>query len=309
MKPCAVTLVVAVLSLGLCVSVTWAWWPLAHSLLGVDSGLEISPGYHQAADTWESWDPNGWGYKGVMDEFCWSHVCPRTDWYYIVRPWYYDYGIKYQDNDPAEHMRVLIEKLLPEHRVLPKMEEFRKGFAAHNAGDQGGVGGKHTHFDLAPCADAWYHIYRWWYHARVETAIESVAYVAICYGNDANVAFDPNNGNPVGLPGPYAGIIGSSGGDTDTDGLLCLAMKVFRKKQQTVDLDPGELKGLTPLSRTTIGQKRAANIKTSAGGLLTFNRDQWEADRHMLYEDPIWPEAPLWREYYDAAKQAASGVQ
>lgn len=319
MRPNPIALLVAFVSLVCCVSIAFAWWPLTHGLLGVDSGLNISPGYHQAPDTWPSYDSNN-PFLGILDEFCWSHVTPRTGKYYVVPPWYYAYTPKYQDNDPAEHMRILIQKLNEYHRVLPKMEEFRKGYAAHNAEDQAGPDGKHTHFDLAPGADSWYNLARWPLHKDVENAVESVAYVDICYGGDANVAFD-SNGVAVGFPNSpvdYTVMVNSSAGDADTDGLLCLAMKAFRKKQQTVQTDA--MKGLTPLSRSEIGQKRIKHIDMSSQSLLNFTCSKWVVDRRRLFGDPnypeedpnrlpIWHEAPLWRQYYDAAKQAASGVQ
>jgi hypothetical protein len=310
-------------------SAALAFWPLTHGLLGVDSGLNISPGYHQAPDTWPSYDPNNVT-AGIFDEFCWGHVIPRYWGYWCPRPWYYGFGGKYVDNDPAEHIRVLLnDKLLPAHVVQPKMGEFRRGFAAHNAEDQGGAQGKNTHFDLAPGAESFLTIPYWLKHGPVEEAIESVAYVDICYAGDANLAFIPNDGNAVGLPSSpvdYAAMIDSSVGDTDTDGLLCLAMKVFRKKQQTVDLHAEYLKALTPLSRSAIGSKRIQSLSMSRAKLLgPVTRAKWEEGSETLYgywrwegppgdEDwvwypPIWPEAPNWRQYYDAARQAASQVQ
>jgi len=323
MRPYRIALMAWLISLGCCVSISLAWWPLAHGLLGVDSGLNISPGYHQAPDTWPSYDANHLT-DGIKDEFCWGHVTPRYWLYWCPRPWYYGYGTKYQENDPAEHMRLLIEKLLPEHQVLPKMEDFRKGFAAHNAEDQGGPAGKHTHYDLAPGGEDFYTAVLWEKHAPVEKAIEKIAYVDICYGGDANIAFDPN-GDPVGLPTSpvnYAAMIGSSVGDAETDGLLCLAMKAFRKKQQTVDLNPAHLKALTPLSRSDIGQLRSSCLGMSST-LLRFTRSDYTRARETLLQwhyvideegqsrlvPPDSPEGPNWAQYYDAAKQAASAVQ
>jgi len=174
MKRFTFTLAVGIVALTLSGPAAMAWWQLTHGLLGVDSGLNVSPGYHQAPDTWES-KHFGWETFGITDEFCWTHILPRTDWAYFQRPWYYSFGAQFQDNNPAEHMRILIQKLLPAHRVMPKWEDIRKGFAGHNAEDQGGVGGKHTHWDLFPCAESFIYLSRWVTHRLLEEAVESVA--------------------------------------------------------------------------------------------------------------------------------------
>ncbi len=105
MRPNRIALMAWLISLGSCVSISLAWWPLTHGLLGVDSGLHFSPGYRQAPDTWPSYDSNHPS-LGIMDEFCWGHLVPRYGLYYVRRPWYYGGGVKYQDNDPTEHMRL-----------------------------------------------------------------------------------------------------------------------------------------------------------------------------------------------------------
>jgi len=275
----------------------------------------VGPGYHQAPDIWPSvnWD---WQNIGVADEFCWGHVCYR--WYgtpgqwkrKVVQPAYYDIPAQRLDNDPARHMRVLFEKLDPMRRTL-SMDRMIFGFAAHNAEDQAGPGLYFVHFGLAPGALSPGDFIKWSTHKEVEMAIEAVAYVEICYGGDQYAAFDAQ-GDPVGLPNSppfdYSAIAGATSGDADSDGLLCLAMKVFRKKQQTVDRV--ELNGLLPKTRQEIGNSRQLEIKMSETDLLWFDEGYFLDANDKLYGNPypIWPEAPRWKEYFDQAVQDANAV-
>jgi len=293
-----------------------AWWPLAHGLIAVRGGPVVSPGYHETPDIWPSvnWD---WQNSGVADEFCWGHVCFR--WYgtpgelgrNVVQPAYYDVGAQRSDNDPARHMRVLFEKLSPIRRTL-SMDRLPLGFAAHNAEDQAGPGLYFVHFNLAPGALSVADGAKWSRHQEVEMAVEAVAYVEICYGGNRDAAFDAQ-GKPVGLPyAPpfdYRTIAGATTGDAASDGLLCLAMKAFRKKEQTVDrVVPA---GLMPKDRIDITNSRQQEIKMSQADLLWFDVGQYLDARNTLYgnPDPAWPEAPRWREYFDQAVQDANGVQ
>lgn len=310
---------ISFLGVGFLLSPALAWWPLAHGLIAIDSGSTAGPGWHQAPDIWSSvsWE---WTTLGVSDDFCWGHLNRRTygNWpgRKLVQPSYYPTAGQQTDNNPYRHMSVLVSKLLEDNRHWT-MQSLYIGFGAHNAEDMAGPAAQKTHFDLAPGALNPADVAKWLTHKGVETAIEKVAYVAICYAGDANVAFD-TNGEPVGLPAPYDSIISAPTGCDASDGLLCLATKAFRKKQQTVDtVDPV---GVNVRTREQIFQLRLHEIDLVLieDALLGFTRADFGSAWIDLYgyyplpptvlEDPVWPEAPFWRLYYNAAVAAASLV-
>jgi len=311
---------IVILALGVCSGPVLGWWPLTHSLIAVKGGPAVSPGHHQAPDIWESWDPNIWESLGVSDRFCWTHVNRRTygspgeGGRKIVKPRYYTWGYQRIDNDPAEHMRKLYLKLRADRRTVSMYDLFL-GFAAHNAEDQAGrTTFTHVHFDLAPGAESPVDAGKWLLHCRVERAIEAVAYVEICYGGDEYAAFD-GYGSPVGFPNSpidYTVIKDATTGDVDSDGMLCLAMKAFRKKQQTVDTI--ELKGLDVMDRPAITNQRQQMVHMSQEALLWFDQAYYRGAAERLYgdpqqgKDPIWPEAPYWRDYFDQAVQDANAI-
>ncbi len=314
-KKLARSAAVVIVGVGACAAPVLGWWPLAHSLIGVKGGPAVSPGYHQIPDIWPSrtWD---WENLGVTDEFCWTHVNRRSyagaGFRKVVKPTYYTFADQRIDNDPAEHMRKLYLKLRTDRRTVSMYNLF-PGFAAHNAEDQAGpTTSTHVHFDLAPGAEFPLDFGKWSIHKDVEKAVEVVAYVEICYGGDEYAAFDAY-GNPVGFPNSpidYTVIKDATSGDVHSDGMLCLAMKAFRKKQQTVDTI--ELKALECLPRSQITTLRTSGdtkIDMSTAALLNFNMGDYVDANNALYGDPpIWPEAPYWRDYFDQAVEDANAI-
>jgi len=306
MKKTAVLGAMACLCLAAYSNRVWAWWPLAHGLISVDRGSIAGPGYQQVPDIWSSADYNYWETIGVTDEFCWGHVCRRTypagELRRIVEPEYYPLPAQAIEHSPARHLRELFFKL-SQGRRSESMSDTYRGWSDHNDADQVTVVFQKFHFDVAPGAHTPSDLEKWLKHYEVEWSIEKVAYVDIVWYGDPNRAFAPS-GEAVWPRAPYQGIVDAPTGDYQSDGLICLAMKAFRKKGQI--LDTVECGGLTVQNRGRITDQRANNIRMSRSSLLGFTRTDYHTAMVTLYGDPntatppTWPEARFWRNYYDA---------
>ena len=310
MKKPALLAVAVSIALGFLASPGWAWWPLAHCVLSIEGNSPAGPGYHNSADIFPSWHLN-WENTGVTDEFPWTHELQRTATgmlRLILKPTYYGDSSQEQDNSASKHMEILCTSKLQRTNPQPdSWDQTRIGWAAHNREDQAGLFGEKAHFDLFPGPNTPLQAALWLDHRDFEKHCEVLIYIHVCWlaavgtgdPNDAVAAGFDGNGDPVGLPAPYDVIIDTPTGNVYSDGLICLAMKAFRKKQQTIDTI--DLEGLAPRSRSEIMSWRVNTINTSKDGLLNFALSDYN-------EAWIWwqtDETVSW--YWAAAVMAAGG--
>lgn len=299
-----ICIAVAAFMVGLCcfAQPAFAFGTLSHCIIAEQAGSSINIGYHLAPDFWES-KHIGWENTGVADEFCWTHEVRRTRTgalRKLLEPTYYTVSAQRLDNSASEHMKVLINSKLKTTPVTQSMRDVIKGWEVHNKEDQSGPGAQRAHFDLFPAPDTAASVpIDWPRHAIFEKYCDVLLYVDVFYGGDPDAAFSGLLGTPVGFPAwseiPYA-----LTGTTNSDGLLCLAMKVFRKKQETIDTV--ELDTLTPVDRTDVTATRFAQAQSKIPDLLTFN-----IDIYYLAKDWATSNGNLYWSYYTAAVAAATG--
>ncbi len=289
----------------------FGWGTLAHCVIALKSGSPAGPGYHNSPDFFPS-KHLGWSNSGVTNEFCWTHEVQRTSLtspHRAMVPTYYTNGWQELDNSASRHMQILLGgKILPE-RVTQSMECLRIGWAAHNREDQAGPPLCKAHFGLFPGPSAASELYLWLNHAFAEAYCDHLVFVLVCwleYTGDTDTAiaaaFD-DLGRGTTLPPPYDAVLSASSGDFESDALVCLCMKVFRKKQQTVDTIPALYEGMGVQSMGGVRDSREQEIKLSLQDLIV-NR----LDRATFYRAVEWAFGnPQYLDYWNAAIAAGAG--
>jgi len=277
--------------------------------MALDAGSSTGPGYHNSPDFWDSKHitfPDG----GVSDEFAWGHVYLRQYGFVgeplrkAIEPNSYPSQLRSDDNDPAKHMETFIQDKLLDQNITDSMVQLSRGWARHNAEDRAGPLGLSWHFHAAYAPQNLGEIIeKWEKHRDVEDAVDKVLYVEVCWGGLVDTAFD-EYGEPTGLYGAFPNMIGASTGDAQSDGLILLSMKAFRKKQQVIDTvtyEGGPVKSLQEIEDSRISEIQS---KLNEDSLLNFTRADYEEADDLL-ETPGEPEWNRWWDYYLAAKAAA----
>lgn len=303
----------ALLTLGVGTSRAFGWGTLAHCVAAVKAGSSAGPGYHNSPDFFPS-KHIGWEGTGVTNEFCWTHEVQRTStepmpWHRIMKPTYYSNPSQGVDNSASTHMQLLLAGKLRSDRQTASMQHLRVGWAAHNREDQAGPPLCKAHFALFPAPHTPSEISLWWDHALYERYCDHLVFVQVCWLEYAGTieaavaaAFDAQ-GHGTTLPPPYDVILNAPTGDDGSDGLICLTMKAFRKKQQTVDTISLYYEGMEVKSSVDIAASRAAEVTLSVQDLIqgrldlnTYTAAVWWALAHPEHLD-----------YWNAAISAAAG--
>ncbi len=324
MRRLTVKILALALTASLLASQALAWGTLAHCVLAAKGGATPGRMYHSSPDYFPS-RHLGWEDNGVTNEFCWTHEVQRTSaepmpWHRIMRPTYYANETERADNSASVHMNILLSHKMLQRPEHVELNELRVGWAAHNREDQANPYSPlllPAHFDFFPAPRVPEEVGNWGLHSLYESYCDVLVYVFVCwfehegtYEAAVEAAFD-SFGNPTTLPTPYDCLIGASTGTAITDGLICLSMKVFRKKQQAVDnlmrWDPGiscwVYEGLDVQTRIDITASRTSHIDLSHEKLLWFSRSTFDAALNWLNNHPAGQS--FW-DYWNAAVAAAS---
>lgn len=306
------TTVGVLVSLSVCVMVArvFGWGTLAHCVMALKAGSAAGPGYHNSPDFFPS-KHAGWDLIGVTNEFCWTHEVQRTStgsmpFHFVAMPTYYANPWQEVDNSASEHMGILLAGKLLQPRRTQSMQSLRVGWAAHNREDQAGPALCKAHFSLFPGPLVPEQTDTWYWHGVYEIYCDHLVFVFVCWleytGNyDAALAaaFDAVGWGTT-LPPPYDTILGASTGDSASDGLICLAMKAFRKKQQTVDTVPACYGGMDVKSRAQVANSRTQEVDLSLPGLIN------KLDKSTFYRAISWAfYNPTYIDYWNVALEAA----
>ena len=264
-------------------SITYGWLEIAHCALGENTGT--GAGYNTIPDYWQSYDVSR--LLSLDPYFLWAHECKVTTPGGLGRKVVpsYNKAIGAEDDSPGSYFGALVTKI-DTSRVTPSVLHIIRGWKAHNAADH------EVHWSFFIGATNALSAADWKQHIPREMAADIFVYVTILFHDRLDLAFDAK-GKAVGHN------FSTACGDTNSDAFLCLAQKVFRKKQAT--LDATDMWGLNVQSAKEIGQLRTAIGREYLDPKVMFNFTLEGYRRAQLKQHDVWIN---WRRYFDASQAA-----